>query len=71
MCAPSSHAKQGQQKPLSFSVTDIKGCVLLSYPVTLVFGLVLASDKLDRKISSVAKLFSDQSDRSDVFRSIK
>ena len=52
-------------QPLTFSTTDIEGSVLLSCGDACELELVLASDKLDTKIPSSAKLTTNHTDRSD------
>ena len=52
---------------LSFNVTDIERNVFLSCTDTCSLRLMLASDILNRKIPSGAKLVISQGDRSDVF----
>ena len=56
-----------QYKPLSFGVSDIEGSVFLSCPDTFALGLVIANDKLDKKLPGSAKIVISHADRSDVF----
>ena len=55
-CVLYHHAHNKMMQALSFNETDIGESVLLNCTDTHALGLVLAVDKLDRKISSSAKL---------------
>ena len=55
LCVLSHYAHNKTTEALSFNVTNKKGSVLLSCGEILVLGLVLESDKPDRKIPSSAK----------------
>ena len=61
------HAHNKQLQGPSFNISDIEGSVLLSFTDTPTPGLVLASDKLGKRLPNSSKLAFSQVDRSDVF----
>ena len=56
---------------LSFHVTDIAGCVLLSCADIIALGLLWTTGKLDKFLHSGAKIVISQAYRSDVFTFIR
>ena len=63
LCMLCHLAHDSTTQVLSFNVTDIEGSVLLNCTDTSTLGLVLASYKLNRKISSSAKLVTRKTQR--------
>ena len=52
---------------LIFNVTDIEGSMLLGGAETLLLGVMLARDKLDKSLPRCTKNVISQDDRSDAF----
>ena len=70
-CVIYHHAHNKTTQDLNFNVTDVEGSLLFSYTDMLTLGLVLGSEKLNKKISSNVKSVTSEADRSDMYTSSK
>ena len=59
-CVLYHHVHSKPTQALNFNITNIKGSVPLSCTDTFAFGLVLGSDKLDKKLPSGVKMVISQ-----------